>query len=149
VPLAIVIAVAAGLTFGSPHALQGSSVRAVEKGVRPGVCEREALRLVARTPATIRDSVRAPKKRRDVRPNFPDLPPGTTGRGLWMGEALVDASGAVARVWPIREIAFTPPSPAFNAAIADAIRQWRYEPLRLEGRPAPFCLTMTLTIHWE
>ena len=146
-PLSIVIAAATALALTCQRALQGSAARAVEKGaVRPGVCEREALGLVGRKPA---GSLRAPKKLRDVAPSYPDLPPGTTGRGMWVGEMLVDTSGAVARVWPIREIAFTPPSPAFNTAITDAIRQWRYDPLRLEGQPVPFCLTMTITIHWK
>ena len=35
-----------------------------------------------------------------------------------LGEALIDSAGKVVRVWPLREIQFAPPMPAYNAAIA-------------------------------
>lgn len=116
---------------------------------RPGLCDREAERLLNQKPVRITGSVRAPKKIRDVRPNYPQWPPGTTGRGMWMGEALVNNSGKVVRVWPIRDIEFKPPFPSFNSAITDAIRQWEFEPLTEQGAPAPVCMTVTVHIDWQ
>jgi len=97
----------------------------------------------------IRGSVRAPKKIRDVRPNYPEAPAGTVGSGIWIGEALINNSGKVVGVWPLREVEFTPPFPSFNSAITDAIRQWEFEPLLVQGKPAPVCMTVTVTINWQ
>lgn len=66
-----------------------------------------------------------------------------------MGEALVNNSGKVVRVWPIREIEFKPPFPLFNSAITDAIRHWEFEPLTVQGAPAPVCMTVTVHIDWQ
>ena len=129
------------MTPASPQVAKGS--------VRTGVCDREAERLLDQKPVRIRGSVRAPKKIRDVRPKYPQFPPGTTGSGMWMGEALVNNSGNVVRVWPIREVEFKPPFPSFNNAIRDAIRQWEFEPLIVQGKPVPVCMTVTVNIDWQ
>jgi hypothetical protein len=79
-------------------------------------------------------SLRHPKKRRDVAPKYPDVPPGTVGRGMWLGEALINNSGKIAHVLPTREVEFMPPFPAFNRAITAAIQQWEFE--RCSSNPA-------------
>ncbi len=93
IPCVVVLAVASGHPAG-----QAST----EPLARAGVCDREGIR--------------------DVRPRYPELPPKTVGSGIWLGEALIDPAGRVAKVWPIREPKLTPPFPPFNAAITDAIR---------------------------
>jgi hypothetical protein len=160
--LGIVVAVATGLSLSSPDYLHGSGAHIVadsnmtqashpveKRSVQPGVCDREAEKLLDQKPVRIRGSVRAPKTIRDVRPKYPELPPGTTGSGMWMGEALINNSGKVVRVWPIREVEFKPPFPSFNSAITDAIRQWVFEPLILQGKAAPVCMTVTVNINWS
>jgi hypothetical protein len=93
--------------------------------------------------------VRAPKKLRDVPPKYPELPPGTVGSGVWVGEVLINNTGKVAHVWPIREVTFVPPFPAFNNAITDAMQQWEFDPLLTEGKPTTFCMTVTVNINWQ
>jgi TonB family protein len=69
--------------------------------------------------------------------------------GAWVGEVLIDESGKVERVWTIREVKWKPPFPAFNQANVDAIRQWRFEPLIVEGKAVPFCMTVSATIDLQ
>jgi len=122
---------------------------ASEPAPRAGVCEREGGKLVGKKPVAARRSVRPPKKLRDVRPKYPELPTGTVGSGVWLGEVLIDESGRVARIWPIHEVEFTPPFPPFNGAITDAIRQWEFEPRLVRGEPMPWCMTVTVNINWQ
>lgn len=92
-------------------------------------------------------AVKAPRKIRHVSPRYPPWPPGATVRGIWIGEALIDAQGRVVQVWPIREVEITPPLPAFNRAIVNAIRQWEFEPLLVDGMKMPVCMTVTVNIN--
>jgi hypothetical protein len=117
--------------------------------VRPGVCEHEAEKLLGEKPVRIDRSVRAPKKIRDVPPKYPELPPGTIGSGMWIGEVLINNSGKIAHVWPIREVEFKPPFPAFDSAITDAIQQWEFEQLFVQGTAVPVCMTVTVNINWK
>jgi outer membrane biosynthesis protein TonB len=131
-----------------PGRQQSSDSR--EKGApRSGVCEREAEKLVGQKAVRIGRSMRAPKKLRDVPPKYPELPPGTQASGVWLGEILINDSGNIARVRPLREIRFVPPFPAFNNAITDAIRQWEFEPLHVQGKAMPVCMTVTVNINWK
>ncbi len=54
-------------------------------------CEREGATFVGSQPSTLRDRERLPKKVRHVAPRYPELPPGTCGSGMWIGEVLLDA----------------------------------------------------------
>src|SRR5262245_16514660 len=116
---------------------------------RPGVCEREWPQFVDDRPVRAGRSFRAPRKLRDVKPVLPEVPPRTVGRGLWVGEYLIDLAGKVAHVWPTREIEFTPPSRGFNDAIVEAIRHWEFEPPIANGQPAPMCMTATVSVDWQ
>jgi hypothetical protein len=113
------------------------------------VCEREAEKYVDQKPVRIGRSVRAPKKLRHVPPKYPELPPGTVASDVWRGEVLINNAGKVAHVWPVREVKFVPPFPAFNNAIADAVQQWEFQPLLMEEKPTPFCMTVTVHIDWQ
>jgi outer membrane biosynthesis protein TonB len=85
----------------------------------------------------------------NVNPKYPALPKGTIGSGGWRGEFLLDARGGVVEVWAMQEVRLSPAFPAFNHAIVDAIRQWKFEPLMIGGRPAPACATVTVSINWS
>jgi TonB family protein len=116
----------------------------------PGVCVREAGRILGTDARAIGPNTPTPKKVYDKAPQYPALPPGSrVGPGTtWMGEALITRDGTVVRVWPIREIMMTPPFPAFNDAIADAILQWRFEPTRVDDISTPLCMFVTMSINW-
>lgn len=157
-----VLAVAMGLCLSSLVHLHASAVEVVavpahtqlsdsreNAAALPDVCEREAEKLVGQKAIRIGRSVPAPKQLRHVPPKYPELSPGTVASGVWLGEVLIDNTGKVAHVWPIREVKFVPPFPAFNNVIPDAIHQWAFEPLRVRGKAAAFCMTVTVNINWQ
>lgn len=80
----------------------------------------------------------APKLIRRVEPAFPALASQARLSGLVILEALVDVRGHVQEVKVLRE------APLFNEAAAEAVKQWRYQPLLLNGQPTAFILTVTL-----
>lgn len=112
-------------------------------------CEREGATFVASKPRMLREWQRPPKKVRDVRPTYPELPAGTRSSGMWIGEILLDTHGKVSHIWTIRQPRLTPPFPAFNNAIFDAVRQWRFEPFVVESRARPICMTVSVGINWR
>ena len=128
---------------------QRQAVDSRENAARRGVCERESEKLVGQKAVRIGGPVRAPRKVHDVKPKYPEPPHGTVGSGLWMGEVLINNAGKVVHVWTLREVKFVPPFPAFNSAITDAIQQWAFEPLLVEGKPTAYCMTVTMNIHWQ
>jgi hypothetical protein len=111
---------------------------------------RDGSKLAGMPPLQIGKGVPQPKKIRNATPKFPDIPPGTITRGgPWVGEVLVDRQGFVLEVWSIREVGFNPPFPAFNRAVVDSLRQWRFEPLVLNGQHVPWCTTVSNFINWS
>jgi hypothetical protein len=116
----------------------------------PRKCDLEAEKIVGERPFRIDKNTGSPRKTRSVAPNYPRLPKGTTVRiaRAWSGDVLIDTTGHVVRVWTIREVAFTPPFPAFNDAIVDAIRQWKFEPYLLAAKPVPVCMAVSMNINW-
>jgi hypothetical protein len=160
--LRLVLAVAMGLGLSFAGQLDGFALAAVadqdnrhvsppreKAAARGGVCERELGKLVTVKPVRPGRSMRPPKKIRDAAPKYPEVPPGTVGHGMWLGEVLIDDSGKIAHVWPIREVEFTPPFPAFNRAIVDAIQQWEFERPLVRGKPVPMCMTVSVNIDWR
>ncbi len=116
----------------------------------PGVCMQQGAKLAGIAPVKIGKGVPQPRKVRNVTPTYPDLPPGTRIRiNHWVGELLVDGQGVVKEVWATREMTFIPLFPAFNRALVDALRQWRFEPLVLQRARVPFCMTVTHIVDFS
>jgi hypothetical protein len=110
-------------------------------------CEELAQELYGRPSGPVpRGGVRQVKT---VQPEYPELPPGTVGSGMALHALLVSPDGKVNEVWPVREPVFSPPFPAFGAAIVAALRRWEYEPLKVGGRAVPFCVAVKTNIHWR
>jgi len=116
---------------------------------REGICQREGSSIVGVTPVRTGKSIRAPKKIHDVRPQYPELPAGTRASGFWAGEILLDANGHVSRLWATREVKLTPPAAPFNQSIVDAIREWRFAPVLVDGKPTPACMAVSVAIDWR
>jgi hypothetical protein len=90
------------------------------------------------------------KKVRDAAPEYPTRPGSSKAlTSIWIGEALVDKTGAVRDVWTIRPLTFDPAWPEFEAAIAAAIRKWSYEPALVDGAAVPVCVTVSVRIDWR
>jgi periplasmic protein TonB len=56
-------------------------------------------------------------------------------------DALIDSTGRVAAMKPLSGPV------ALQQAAMDALRQWKYEPARLDGQPASTHLTVTMKFH--
>jgi hypothetical protein len=143
----IVLAVMLAHELAASTTSQTAARRASESA---GVCLREGAKRAGSPPVQIDAKLKMPRKVRDVRPKYPDLPPGTVATmGPWTGEFLIGRDGKVAHVWTTREVKLTPPFPKFNQAIVDAIRQWQYDPLVIDSKPTPACATITVHIDFS
>lgn len=126
--------------FGVP------SVPAEEK-LLPSKCEaasKELLGVPAMRLENGKQGLSEPKLLTQVMPKLPAEWPKQCKGSVTVVEALVGASGKVERAWVLKS-----PCKEVEQAGMDAIRQWVYEPLRLEGKPVPFCVTVSSLVHFR
>jgi protein TonB len=92
-------------------------------------------------PIRIGGQVTAPALIYRVEPRYPDSAAKAHIEGLVILEAAVDTEG---RVQSVDVLSSHGP---FDQAAIDAVKQWRYSPLVLNGKPFPFILTVSLRFH--
>ena len=92
-----------------------------------------------RAPVRIGGQLAAPELLYRVNPSYPDIAVHAKITGVVILEATVDSEGKVESVRVLRSV-----NVLDNAAI-EAVKQWRYSPLLLNGIPTPFILTVTLS----
>jgi protein TonB len=90
-------------------------------------------------PVRIGGQISAPELLRRVEPVYPDIAVIAKVTGTVILEAVVATDGSVQTVKVLRPVKF------LDQAAIDAVKQWRYKPLVLNGIPTPFVLTVTLT----
>jgi protein TonB len=92
------------------------------------------------TPAIVRigGKITAPALLHRVEPTYPDLASMAQLTGLVILEATVNTDGCVNSVKVLRSR-----HPLLDKAAQDALMQWRYSPLVLNGIPTAFVLTVT------
>jgi len=83
----------------------------------------------------------APELVQKVTPEYPELARTARLAGVIILEAQVDTSGRVKSVRVLRG------QPLLNDAAVDAVKQWRYRPLLLNGVPTEFILTVTVMFN--
>ena len=76
-----------------------------------------------------------------VEPAYPSFAIAAHVEGIVILEATVDETGIVRSVSVLRG------QPVLNDAALDAVKQWRYSPVLVDGRPVPFILTVTVTFR--
>ena len=96
--------------------------------------------VAAANPLRVGGTVRPPTKTRDVRPVYPPEAEAQGVQGVVIVEALIDKTGHVASARILRSI------PMLDAAALEAVRQWEYQPVLLNG--APVSVMMTLTVNF-
>jgi len=94
---------------------------------------------VARDPVRIGGGLKAPALIERVEQEYPPFAVRAQVQGVVILEAVVDGQGRVEDVRVLRSI------PLLDKAAIDAVRQWRYSPLLLNGTPERFVLTVTLS----
>jgi protein TonB len=80
----------------------------------------------------------APALLKRVEPTYPDLAATAQVTGLVILEATVGTDGCVQSVRVLRTR-----HPLLDRAAVEALKQWQYTPLVLNGTPTPFVLTVT------
>ena len=69
----------------------------------------------------------------------PDIAVAAHVQGVVILEAVVDAEGRVTDVKVLRSIR------VLDKAAIEAVKQWRYQPLALNGVPTPFVISVTVS----
>jgi protein TonB len=134
-----------GLDLG----VEGGVAGGVEGGVPGGVVGGVVGGLPTEAPpppskvVRIGGQIKEPKKIRDVRPVYPDLAVQSRVSALIILEAEVDTRGYVKAVKVLRG------HPLFDDAAIEAVKQWRYQPLLLNGEPTGFVLTVTINFNLQ
>ena len=92
-----------------------------------------------REPLRIGGDVKAPALIERVAPKYPPIAMSAQIQGVVILEAVVDRQGRVEDVRVLRSI------PLLDKAAIEAVQQWRYSPLFLNGKPERFVLTVTVS----
>lgn len=108
----------------------GSNAEAVEKKKRLVEFEKGA------TP--VREGVPAPKSIKSVTPVYPEEARKNGIQGVVILEAKADESGRVIDIMVLKSV------PELDQAALDAVRQWVYEPLVIEGKAKKVVFTVTV-----
>ena len=93
---------------------------------------------VVRGPVRIGGQIATPALLHRVEPTYPDIAAVAQLSGVVILEAIVDTTGCVESVKVLRSR-----HRLLDQAAVDALKQWRYTPLVLNGAPASFVLTVT------
>lgn len=91
------------------------------------------------SPVRVGGNITPPQLTHRVEPEYPSLARRAKIQGIVILEATVDERGRVTDVSTLRS------HPLLQNAAVDAVRQWRYQPLVLNGIPTPFVLTVTVS----
>jgi periplasmic protein TonB len=92
-------------------------------------------------PVRVGGDIAEPRLVHRVNPDYPQIAISARKEGIVILEATVDASGAVSDVRVLRS------EPLLDKAAVEAVKQWRYAPLQLNGQPHPFILTVTVSFN--
>lgn len=125
-----------GIEGGVPGGVEGG----VPGGVAGGIVGGLPAEAPSAPPKVVRIGGRlvAPKLVHVVKPEFPQLALLARLSGIVILEAHVGVNGRVVDVRVLRG------APLLDAAAAEAVRQWRYQPLLLNGVPTEFVLAVTV-----
>jgi len=130
-----------GVEGGVPGGVEGGVPGGVVGGVVGGL-PTEAPPPPAKV-VRIGGQIAPPRKIRNVEPVYPDLAKASRVSALLILEAEVDTRGYVRAVKVLRG------HPLFDEAAIEAVKQWRYQPLLLNGEPTGFILTVTLNFNLQ
>jgi TonB family protein len=89
-------------------------------------------------PVRVGGNIGQPSKLVHVDPVLPPAAAQANVRGVVIVQITIDTQGAVSDAKVLRSI------PLLDRAAVDAVRQWRFEPTQLNGRPVPVIMTVTV-----
>ena len=97
-----------------------------------------ATRPQAPAPLRVGGNIRVPRKLQDVKPVYPDSMRAAGREGDVALDAIIGEDGTVSSV----RVLSVDAHPDFAIAAADAVRQWRFSPTLLNGRPIEVVMTV-------
>jgi protein TonB len=134
-----------GIDFGEEEGLPGGVEGGIPGGVAGGVVggiitdvPAPPPQPKALPPVRIGGQIQPPTLIRRVEPVYPDIAVQAHVTGVVILEATVNERGEVINVAVLRSIKL------LDQAAIDAVKQWRYSPVLLNGVPRSFVLTVTL-----
>jgi periplasmic protein TonB len=134
-------AAATSIDAGVPGGVEGGiasgivgSIPAILEGPPPPV---------SHEPVRIGGQVQAPALVKRVEPIYPFIAQHASIDGIVILDAIVDERGRVKSLKVLRG------HPLLARAATEAVEQWLYEPLRLNGTPTAFELTVSLWFHFD
>jgi len=98
---------------------------------------------VSHEPVRIGGQVQAPALLKRVEPIYPSIAQMAAIDGIVILDAIIDEHGRVQSLKVLRG------HPLLAKAATDAVQQWEYEPLKLNGRPTAFELSVSLWFHFD
>lgn len=129
-----------GVEGGVPGGVEGGVPGGVVGGVVGGLPSAPPPPATV-APVRVGGLIRVPKLLNRVKPEYPLIALQARTTAVLIIEAVVGADGRVQRATVLRG------HPLFDQAALDAVKQWRYQPLLLNGIPVPFIATVTLSFN--
>jgi protein TonB len=129
-----------GLEGGVPGGVEGGVPGGVVGGIVGGL-PREALAPPPAPVVRVGGRLVAPRRVHVVAPVYPEVAQQGRIGGTVVVDAHVDVNGRV------KAVRFVSGNPLFAPAALEAVQQWRYQPLLLNGIPCEFMLVVTVTFN--
>jgi periplasmic protein TonB len=130
-----------GIDLGIENGVPGGVEGGVEGGVVGGIVGGLPDAPAPPAPLRVGVEVRAPKKIKDVPPEYPELARRAQMSGVVIVEAVIGPDGHVQDATVLRGV------PMLDSAAVTAVRQWVYTPTLLRGVPVPIVMTVTVTFN--
>ena len=133
---------AAGVEGGVPGGVIGGVVGGLWAEVPPPPPPPPPAPVRPHGPVHIGGQLQAPALTKRVEPFYPPLAVRAHLTGVVILEATVDQTGQVVNATILRSA-----NPLLDKEALIAVKQWRYAPLLLNGKPEAFILTVTLSFN--
>ena len=137
-----------GVAGGVEGGVEGGVIGGVKGGVVGGVAggvisTEEEAKLMKLPPVKVGSSIKEPQKLKSVDPVYPEVAKNARIQGEVVLEVETDIYGRVKAVKVLRSI------PLLDQAAIDAVRQWIYQPLIVDGKPrrAMFPVTVNFVLN--
>ena len=137
------ITIAGGPSDGVSGGIAGGVAGGVPGGVAGGVLDSRIQGVIdACKPTSVGGNLRAPRKLKDVRPTYAENLRAAGVTGSVVLSATIGTDGKVTAVDVLKSV-----HPDLDAAAADAVRQWLFEPALLNCAPSDVKMTVTLNFN--
>lgn len=132
-------ALESGSALGVSDGIEGGAVGGIPGGVEGGAVAQPAT--PSDVPLQVGRDVKAPKKLKDVRPNFPSAAMAARIQGTVIVEIMIGRDGRIHSTQLLKSV------PLLDAAALEAVRQWEYAPTTVDGNAV--AVLMTVTVHFS